>query len=68
MDDVPFEVEVEIGAVEITVRDSKQDGLTFDQPKLRFSYEEWRAFLENAKAGLYDVPNTIPIGQAVDRN
>jgi hypothetical protein len=64
--DVPFKVDVQIGAMEVTVRDSKQDSLTYDQPSLRFSFAEWRQFIEAVKDGLYDVPNTVEIGQAVD--
>ena len=58
-------VEVEIGAMEITVRDSRQDGLTYDQPVLHFDFEAWRKFIEGVKEGMFDVPNTIPIQTGV---
>lgn len=48
---VPICVEVARKSGQVAVRDSKNP----NQPFLRFSNEEWSAFLKGAKAGQFDV-------------
>jgi D-aminopeptidase len=40
-----------VGADEVLVRDSKKP----DGPVLRFDHAEWKAFLEGARSGEFDV-------------
>lgn len=54
-------VEVEIGAMAVSVRNSQQDGLGYNQPKLEFDFDTWGKFVKGVKEGMYDVPNTIPL-------
>lgn len=45
-------VQVGHDAGEVLVRDSKHP----DQPPLRFTADEWQAFLQGAVAGEFDLP------------
>jgi hypothetical protein len=48
-------IRVEIGSMNVTLC------APADEIRLVFTFDEWREHIKNAKAGLYDIPDTIEL-------